>query len=51
MKQMILAMTAAAAVLSSIGSAYAQQQIDCTVMTRQNVAQCVIQHSQSGKEG
>lgn len=51
MKQMILAMAAAAAVLSSIGSAYAQQQIDCTVMTRQNVAQCVIQHSQSGKEG
>ena len=51
MKQTILAIAVAAAVLSSIGSAYAQQQIDCTVVTRQNMAQCAIQHSQSGKEG
>ena len=51
MKQMILAIATAAAVLSSIGSAYAQSNIDCTVVTRQNLAQCVIQNSQSGKEG
>ena len=51
MKQMILAMVAIAAVLSSIGSAYAVTNIDCTVVTRQNLAQCVIQNSQRGKEG
>ena len=49
MKQMILAIATAAAVLSSIGSAYAQSKYDtCQIMSRANLLQCVIENSQRG---
>jgi hypothetical protein len=48
MRMTLLAVATAAAVFASIASAYADQQIDCTVVTRANLAQCVIQNSQNG---
>lgn len=51
MKTLLLAIAAAATVIAAIVPAYAQQQIDCSVVTRANFAQCAIQNSQTGKEG
>ena len=50
MKRILFAVAAVATVLASILPAYAQQQIDCSVATKANFAQCVIQNSQTGGE-
>ena len=51
MRKTLLAIATAASVLAVIAPAYAQQNTDCTVVTRANLAQCVIQNSQQGREG
>lgn len=51
MRKTLLAFATAATVIAAILPAYAQQNIDCTVVTRANWTQCTFQNSQSGKEG
>lgn len=48
MKRVLLTIAAIATVAASIVPAYAEPTVDCSIVTRANLAQCVLQNSTSG---